>query len=209
MTKSQLIKDIATNKITIEEGLQRTTVIIYDLGNKDLLSWIQNELNGYSTDSKLPYYRKNISCVTYYSGFNGRTQVKHLPLPSNYIDKEFRDILMTHDSRDNIKVLERIVNGNETVGVQLTNLAGHIYKNTGVICANIVKELNILELEQILSIIKNKLLLMLLELEKEFGVLDTLDIEVVDIESDSNKMLNKQLDDIIFSDGKGETLSYD
>lgn len=54
MAKSQLIKDLATNKISLEEGLQRLLVISSELNNEELTSWIIGELNGYSNKVELP-----------------------------------------------------------------------------------------------------------------------------------------------------------
>lgn len=40
MVKSQLIKDITINKISIEEGLQRLLLISSELNNEELMKWI-------------------------------------------------------------------------------------------------------------------------------------------------------------------------
>ncbi|MGC6653550.1 hypothetical protein ACP0G4_28845, partial [Escherichia coli] len=54
MVKSQLIKDITTNQISLEEGLQRLLIITDSLENKPLKDWILNELNGYGDVESLP-----------------------------------------------------------------------------------------------------------------------------------------------------------
>lgn len=76
MVKSQLIKDITINKISIEEGLQRLLLISSELNNEELMKWILGELNGYKDGDSLPEYRKNIGSQLQYSGINGSYRVK-------------------------------------------------------------------------------------------------------------------------------------
>ncbi|MGC2980903.1 hypothetical protein ACPTIB_14735, partial [Enterococcus faecalis] len=58
--KSQLIKDIATNNIRLEEALQRLLLITSELDDLDISNWILTELNGYNSEDFIPEYRKNI-----------------------------------------------------------------------------------------------------------------------------------------------------
>ena len=50
MAKSQLIKDIATNNISLEEALQRLLLITSELDDLDISNWILSELNGYNSE---------------------------------------------------------------------------------------------------------------------------------------------------------------
>lgn len=85
MAKSQLIKDLATNKVSLEEALQRLLVITSELKNEELKKWILGELNGYSVETELPSYRKNIGSDLIYSGINGSYKVTNVALPLNFL----------------------------------------------------------------------------------------------------------------------------
>lgn len=80
MAKSQIIKDIALGNISLESALHRLLVITYSLKNEELRLWIERELNGYSEEHTIPNYRKNISYMILYTGFNASTQVTNQPL---------------------------------------------------------------------------------------------------------------------------------
>lgn len=208
MVKSQLIKDITTNQISLEEGLQRLLIITDSLENKPLKKWILNELKGYTDVDDLPDYRKNIGCITKYSGLNGQFQMKNQPMPSSFVPNEFKDLLTVAHATESIKVIERIIENNEAVGSDLTDLAAIVYKKTGVRCYKINKEYSLISYEGIRSNIKNMLITILLDLEKNFGVLDSMDIDTHIITKEKSEELNRQFNNI-FYDGKSEVISND
>ncbi len=84
MTKSQLIRDIAGNNISLENALLRLKIITYSLNNLSLQKWIENELKGYKKDDEIPQYRKDISYVIRYSGINRNSTVKSAPLSESF-----------------------------------------------------------------------------------------------------------------------------
>lgn len=90
MTKSQLIRDIAENNISIENALLRLKIITYSLNNSSLQKWIENELKGYKIDDAIPQYRKDISYVIRYSGINRNFTVKSAPLSESYFTEEVK-----------------------------------------------------------------------------------------------------------------------
>ncbi|NTR08273.1 hypothetical protein HQ903_12495, partial [Enterococcus faecium] len=100
-----------------------------------------------------------------------------------------------------IKSIERIILKNETVCEDLTYLAPDILKNTDIICYEIFKEYSNLSLEHLLSNIKSKLILFLINLEHQFGNLDTLDIEKEIITTEKVKTLSNTFEQLMY-DGK-------
>ena len=55
----------------MEVALQRLMIIASDLGNEELLTWTETELQGYSPSDTLPEYRNIHSTYFVYSGING------------------------------------------------------------------------------------------------------------------------------------------
>lgn len=201
MTKSQLIKDISTNKITLEEGLQRFLVISYSLENKELQNWILGELNGYSNIDVAPNYRIGISYKITYSGLNGSLEVKNIPLPSGFIPTEIREVLKETSILDGIKSIEQAVKNDDSIGRDLTDMASAIYNKVGVSCYKITQTFSHSSLQNIISTVKNKLILVLLDLEKKFGNLDDLDIDAGDVSEDDLSNFNQKINRKIFYDG--------
>lgn len=205
MAKSQLIKDITINKINLEEGLQRLLLISSELNNEELKSWILGELNGYEDNDLLPSYRKDIGSRLIYSGINGSFQVSNNPLPVNYLPKDIRDVILQTPLRTSIRGIERLLEQKSRVGMDLTELAASVYKETGIQCYKIFKEYNLLSIEEVISKVKNKLIVLLLELENEFGSLDSLDIDIENISSEQFASVNASVRRIFF-DGIGEEI---
>ncbi|WP_157051876.1 hypothetical protein [Companilactobacillus kimchiensis] len=77
MAKSQLIKNIVQQSISIEEGLERLLVISYPLDDQDIKTWIIHELKGYSKTNRIPSYRQNPNYEIKYSGINGSFKVEN------------------------------------------------------------------------------------------------------------------------------------
>ncbi|UUV99151.1 hypothetical protein [Vagococcus luciliae] len=179
MAKSQLIKDVATNQITVEETLQRLLIITDDLNIVEMKEWIKGELNGYSNLEMLPDYRKKVGNRIIYSGINGSFQITNQPLPISFIPEEMRDVVLNPKIKESISSIEKTLLDESEIGVDLTSLAGAIYNKTGVQCYSIFQEYSLMSLSEITSNVKNKALLMLLDLEKEFGNLDSLDIKLI------------------------------
>lgn len=203
MAKSQLIKDIATNSISIEESLQRLLLITSELDNQLISKWILSEINGYHRQATLPDYRRNIAYKLIYSGINGNFQMKNQPLPLHNFSERFRDSINESNIYISIKSIERIIIRDETVCEDLTYLAPDILKNTNIMCSEISKEYSNLSLEQLLSNIKSKLILFLINLEHQFGNLDTLDIEKEIITTEKVKALSNTFEQLMY-DGKVE-----
>ena len=203
MTKSQLIKDIATNKIDLEEGLQRLLIITSELDNEMISEWIISELNGYGRDDIIPDYRKRISYRIVYSGINGKLKMTNQTLPLHYFSKGLRDDIDGITIKESIKVIETIVKKGETIGCDLTALASDVFENTGIQCYKIFQEYSNISFEQLLSNVKSKLILFLLDLEKQFGNLDNLDIEIGKITSGKKEEVTKSFTQL-FYDGKVE-----
>lgn len=198
MAKSQLIKDLATNKISLEEALQRLLVITSELNNEELNKWILGELNGYSIETELPSYRKNIASHLVYSGINGPYKVTNVALPLNFLSEDIREIVKQTPLRTSIRGIEKMLELDGKLGMDLMDLAGDIYKNTGIGCYKIFKEYSRISIEEVVSNVKNKLLLFLIDLEKEFGNLDNMDIDLGIITDEQSQKIKKTVNRIYY-----------
>lgn len=75
----EIIEILSDSTPNIEQALMKTKVLLYKLGEKDLTSWIKNELEGYESENDLPTYRIihcgvmiNAASIPYRSNEEGR-----------------------------------------------------------------------------------------------------------------------------------------
>lgn len=199
MAKSKIIKEIANKEISLEVAFNRLLIIASDIENQDLINWATNELNGYSNKSLILAYRQSGIGQILYSGINGGYKVKDIPLPYGAIDDDLMEVLRKNSFSHDISSLEKFTNENNSngVGINITDLAGIVYKNTGIECVNIYMKFTQETFLRILSNIRTKLLTVFLELDKELGCLDELDINT---NSKNLQKMNEKLNIIIYED---------
>ena len=198
MAKSKIIKELANKEISLEVAFNRLLIIASDIGNTDLIDWATNELNGYSNNSKIPKYRKGKMGHIVYSGINGRLQVNNQPLPLSDFDKEILDYIKVNYFDQDIATIERFAFGDSgEIGLDLTELAGNVYKNSSIQCISISMKFPKEMFLGILSAIRTKLLKIFIELDRDFGCLDNLDI---DTNGRKLEEINNKLNVIIFED---------
>lgn len=204
MTKSQLIIDIVTDKIRIDEGLFRLSIVSTELENTDLNNWIKYELEGYPKNADLPKYRENIGVKTTYSGINGSFQVTNVPLSLGLIPEELRSVFFKNDYRENITISEEILSNENNMAIDQTGFAPLIYKHSGVQCYQITTTISKISIRTIVNSTKRRLIEVLQNLEREYGTLDSFDIEVTKHTPEKTSEINKTLTEVIYSDGKEE-----
>lgn len=199
MAKSKVIKELASNEISLEVALNRLLIIASDIENEELAQWVENELNGYPAGAELPAYRIVDNTYFVYSGINGRFQVKNAPLPLYEIlgvDKgqySFRIF-------DGVNSLTTQMTGEYKYGRDLTALAGIILAKTGISCTSITQLVPQNAIENVISAIKSKLLKVLIKLDKEYGCLDELDIDITEKDPEEVRKINAMIINYIFED---------
>ncbi|PAO73875.1 hypothetical protein CCE06_08595 [Streptococcus agalactiae] len=203
MAKSQIIKDIALDNISLESALHRLLVITYSLKNEELRLWIERELNGYSEEHTIPNYRKNISYMILYTGFNASTQVTNQPLSESYFTKEIREILENRVILDGINTVEEILKKDREPSYNLIECAGMVNKNSNgyIKCVRLEQVLSRTNFSELISNVKFRIIEILLDLEQQFGVLDNLDIDTSDKTKDELSKVNAEITRKLYFDG--------
>lgn len=204
MAKSKILKELANNEITIDVALSRLLIISRDIDNSELLLWANNELTGYKRKEELPEYRKVRSNLFAYSGINGSYQVKNQPLPIQWFSETTRASLNPINLYDSIAVVQEIADKKEITDTcrDLTYLAGEIEENTddgfgGIQCFSIVQKIPQQIYKGIVSQVRTKLLNVFIELDKAYGNLDDLDINLDKKTPNEIAHINQQLITII------------
>ena len=190
MAKSKILKELASNQTSLDVVLSRLIIIASDIEDIKLQEWALNELNGYSKNENVPEYRQ-LQGELIYSGINGRLMVNKLHLDIGFLDKDFQEIVLQPFVVSNgISLLLSGLENGEIFSKDMTFLSSQVYKNsatiTGAIQAtNIALVFNKAQIQNIISNVRTKLLQIFLELDKNYGNLDELDVsqQIDDIDS--------------------------
>lgn len=212
MAKSKIIKDLANGAIDTQTALKRTKVLLQELDNEDVLEWINCEIEGYSNDSEVPNYRK-IDGRLYGSYFKGsmasHMTYNHVPLPLGNMPDETREAILITDITQGIEALKCMVfdNGEGDTKSLVKTLPADIYpyiakcnNDPYMIITSASVELNRPQLLNIFSKIESILLDILFYLEKQFGNLDELDIDIDSKNEEELEEIVKHIQVIIYND---------
>lgn len=204
MAKSKVIKELANNEISLEVAINRLLIISSDINNENLAWWAEKELNGYSNEDVFPAYRIVRDSMFRYSGINGRMQAKNAPLPLRELLKGKGEDTSMFDMKifDGIKTIEGFINndGDLQYGKDLTWAAPFVYQMTGIQCYSITQVIPINVLEKTLNHIKTMLLKVFIQLDKSYGCLDNLDIDISEKTLEEVKKINSIINNYIFTD---------
>ena len=204
MAKSKIIKELANGSIDTQTALKRTKVLLQELDNDDVLRWINCEIEGYSSGSEVPEYRK-ISGQLYGSkgSMAAHMTYTHVPLPLGKMPDETKQAILVTDVTQGIEALKRMVSESEQSEAKTLakGIPADFYpyiatcnNDSYMIITSASVELNMPQILNIFSKVESILLDILYYLEKQFGNLDELDI---DTESKNEEELNQV---IIYND---------
>ena len=183
MAKSIIIKELANGEIDLGIALKRTKVLLYDLENEGLINWINYEMSGYPDDEELPDYRKAFGTLkgSYYKGsIASHTTWNNVTIPFGKMPDDIKETITCIKFREGVDALKQLLitaEKNESkVGAEISADMFPYIANWNddpyMIFTSIRIEAGAQSIKNILSAIENRLLDILISLEKEFGVLD-------------------------------------
>lgn len=202
MAKSKIIKELANNQISMEVALQRLMIIASDLGNEELLAWVETELQGYSQSDTLPEYRNIRSIHFVYSGINGNYKVTNCPFTFTSVLEEKLSDIYNVPIMDSVSSLQNFIDNPEKQSYRrdFSMLNGYVLQRTGIQCTSIYQTVPLNFLQKIVSQIKTILMNVFLKLDKEYGCLDDLDVDTTAKTPDEVEAINKVVNNYIFID---------
>lgn len=102
---NDLISELSSSQPSLIDALVKTKVLLHKLGRKDLVEWVNHEINGYPDEAPLPSYRIVPAHVKGNVTNNAYTYNEH-PLPTMHLLPEQRKRLEELEMRDSIAVIE-------------------------------------------------------------------------------------------------------
>ena len=201
MAKSQIIIDVVEGNVSLTQSLNRLLVLSKDINNKKLEEWTIKELNGYSPGDEIPDYRKNEAYELTYSGFNGTYQVKKAPLDKNWIDGNYLKKISPIILHEGIEYVERMAKKDKEFCRDLTMLSGNVAQNTDeeIRCVSISQWFSSYSYQRICDYVKQKIIDIMCKLEKEYGNLDGLGIDVTRKKQKEINELNSVINNTILN----------
>ena len=201
MAKSKIIKEFAQGNIDIETILKQLKLLLVDLEKEELINWVNYEIEGYPNSSDIPEYRE---CQGILKGtfLNYNTQCKNAPIPlkSNTPDilKEYTRKISLRQGVSALKKL-RESSGGVCIAIpsdNLINIQHYAAVSMTYLMSAVIETSNTVPYS-IISTIENKVMDILLLLEKEFGCLDDLSIDISGKENQEIEKIAKNITIII------------
>ena len=178
MARSKIIKEFISSNMDIDTALQNLMAILYCLDDENLINWVEKELSGYDIEEKLPRYRL-IQGRVMANFFVGYMQYTKHQFPVNHLDEKIRNDLVETPVYSSISALIDMINKDSDMAKPISpEYYSVIQGDSNAKITSAYVDINILEVLDIVSKVKTKILQTLLFLEKEFGNLDELDIDI-------------------------------
>ena len=209
MAKSKIIKDLANSTVDTMTALKRAKVLFSELGNQDLLNWVNYEISGYPADVDLPDYRIERGHLkgSFVRGtMRAHVKATDISLPLGRMPQDLKDDILNVSFRESIGGLKQLSDGNTT---------GQLVKTIPAECFHMIAKynndpfMNIISarvivgvqcVADILAAIENRLLDALLLLEREFGNLDDLDLDATQKSPEEIQNIVNQVYIIVYND---------
>lgn len=162
----------------IDIALQNLMAILYCLDDESLINWTKKELEGYSIHDELPEYRKLKGRVMA-SFFVGYTQYPKRQFGIAHLDKDMQEKLLSINIYNSISALIEMRNSEGSIGRPIApEFYAILQSNSNSHITSASVEIGLSSISDIISKIRGKILETLLFLEKEFGNLDELDVDI-------------------------------
>lgn len=199
-TRSKIIKDLIMNKIDVLQAMQSLDFMLEEIDDRETKSWVKSELNGYKKDDDIPKYRKTTTILI------GNVQVgyslyKNIEIP--LADAEAIDMFSKIEIREPISTIMQMAKAeneseNHSLALEVNTILVNHYQQTNGDVIHAQRRLSLYAYNNILAMIKDKLLEIFKVLECNYGNLDDLYIDFSD--DTKKKDVIGQIQAIVYTD---------
>lgn len=103
----EIIDALSSQQGSLTDALLKTKVLLHKIGHKELVEWVNNELNGYPNENELPQYRI-LPAQVLVNASNLAYQVTSHPIPLGHLSTEQKESLETAKMSQSLAVLEKL-----------------------------------------------------------------------------------------------------
>lgn len=115
---NDLVEDLTSSSTSIESCLLKAKVLAHQIGDEDFKKWVNDEINGYSQESKVPPYRI-VKLTILGTVSNGYYRYSDRPLPTLHIEESIRNNLTTQSIRNGISNISNLIDTEEKYAVHI------------------------------------------------------------------------------------------
>ena len=211
MAKSKIIKDLANSEVNTITALKRAKVLVSTLNNTEISRWLDYEISGYPEDATIPSYRKvqgNLIGSYFKGSMASHMTWTNVSLPLGKMPDEAREALLSVVFQEGVESLRTLAEKSQATGTEISKTipadfypAIAKYNNDPfmiITSARVIFGEHIIS--NIFSVVENKLLDILMILEKEFGCLDELDIDTTTKSEEEIEAINDRILVVVFND---------
>ena len=166
-----IIEILSSDTGKLSDALIKTKVLLHKVGHKELVPWVNSELNGYPDMDSIPEYRI-LPAQVLVNASNGAYRVTSHHIPMGHLNEKHRESLETARMEQSLAVLEKFTENDdgylqahipmESYGILGKGL-GNSYQIESAWCA--ISHASVL---QILIQVRSRLLDFVLELNDQF-----------------------------------------
>lgn len=103
---SEIIEILSSDTGKLSDALIKTKVLLHKIGHKELVPWVNSELNGYHDRKSVPEYRV-LPAQVLVNASNGAYRVTSHHIPMSHLDEKHRESLETARMDQSLAVLEK------------------------------------------------------------------------------------------------------
>lgn len=180
----EIIGLLSDETSSLTAAMLKTKVLLHKIGHKELVDWVNHELNGYPDDATIPPYRV-LPAMVLANAANLAYQISGHPIPVLHLEKSYRESLETAPMDQSLAVLEKYSKQKghleRPIPMEANGLLGKYLAN-GYIIQRAWSQISITDVSQILVQVRSRLLDFALELQSEIGDAET--DEEIDVKKD-------------------------
>lgn len=167
----EIVEILSSDSGSLSDALFKTKVLLHKIGHKELVPWVNSELNGYLDRDSVPDYRV-LPAEVLVNASNGAWRATSHPIPLGHLNEQQRESIETARMDQSLAVLEKYAEKEsgklqahipmESYGLLGKNLGNH-YK-----IENAWSQISKDSVLQILVQVRSRLLDFMLELNDQF-----------------------------------------
>lgn len=102
----EIIELLSSESPNLNNALFKTKVLLHNLGEKEIIKWVNYEINGYENEEDLPDYRILNDLSVYGDVTNGQVLHQNYPIPIMGLEEKMRQDLEKTNLKQSVAVLE-------------------------------------------------------------------------------------------------------
>ena len=171
---NEIIDLLTTVDGSLGTALLRTKVLLYRIGQPELVEWVDAELTGYKDSKSVPNYRK-IRGKVFGTISNGYYIHSNHQIPLGQLDEEERNALESSNEMHSIDIIEKMVSDidkgssySSPIEPEICSALSVMFKD-GYYIQNARTRFEISQFQQIVTQVRSRLLSFVLQLQDQIG----------------------------------------